>query len=332
MLPFRPSRVDHNDLRIVHPQRLPHLVAEDEVAPIDIGPDEKDEIRLGHFVHGVRHGRPTDRRQHGAKGRPVCQPCPTVDRVRSKAGPHPLLEEVVFFVGPPGGRDASNGLGPMRILDLPESPGNQIEGFLPTGFDQGPGFLDQGGLKPIGMVDEIVPKPSEDTEAALIGPRLVLGGHLDHFLPGHAVQFQLATTAAEGTRRLNPSKLPRPALDGAEVFCKGAHRAQVKALAAGDAVLFSDRSHVGGKTSIRHLEHIGPGNFEAGLNAAEAHHTPVKPLPDQGGSVLDRGAVDLFFGKFVRGDAELIGPVLKLAFPSCVADGAVQRMIDEQKL
>jgi len=88
---------------------------------------------------------------------------------------------------------------------------------------------------------------------------------------------------------------------------------------------------MGSKTMFRHLEHVGSWNIDAGLNAPEAHHTPIEPLSDQGRSIFDRRPSDLLWRVLVAGDAEFVGAILELAFPTGITDGAVQWMIDQKK-
>jgi len=106
----------------------------------------------------------------------------------------------------------------------------------------------------------------------------------------------------------------------------------VEAFPTRDAVLFSNRLHKGREAMFRYFKDISAWNIDTGLNAAETHHAPIKPLPDQGSPIFRRWDLSFLRGKFILLDSEFIGAVLKLAFPSGIADRAVEGMIDQQKL
>jgi hypothetical protein len=97
----------------------------------------------------------------------------------------------------------------------------------------------------------------------------------------------------------------------------------METLSAGDTVFFPNRFHMGGKTTLRHLENIRSRHIDTGLDAAETHHTPIKPLPDQGGSIGDGGKLSFLRGILVLLDPEFIGSVLELAFSSGIANRTV---------
>ena len=97
----------------------------------------------------------------------------------------------------------------------------------------------------------------------------------------------------------------------------------METLSAGNTVLFSDRFDVGRKTVLCHFENICSRHIHTRLNAAETHHTTVKPLPDQGGSVGEGREFSLLRGILVLLNPELIGSILELAFPPGIANRAV---------
>ena len=97
----------------------------------------------------------------------------------------------------------------------------------------------------------------------------------------------------------------------------------MEAFPTGDTVFFPNRFHMGGKTVLCHLKDIRSGYIHTGLNAAETHHTSIKPLPDQGGSIGDRGKLSCLRGILVFLDTEFIGSILELAFSAGIADRTV---------
>jgi hypothetical protein len=80
---------------------------------------------------------------------------------------------------------------------------------------------------------------------------------------------------------------------------------------------------MGGKAMLSHLEYIRSWHIHAGLDAAETHHTSIKPLPDQRGSVGDRRKFSFLRRIFVFLDPEFMGSILELAFSPGIANGAV---------
>jgi hypothetical protein len=105
----------------------------------------------------------------------------------------------------------------------------------------------------------------------------------------------------------------------------------MKTFSTGDTVLFSNSFHMGDEAMFRHLKNIRPRHIHTGLDATEAHHTSIKPLTNQGGPVRDEGKFSLLRRKLVLFDPEFIGTVLQLAFSSSIANGTVQRMVDQQQ-
>ena len=77
------------------------------------------------------------------------------------------------------------------------------------------------------------------------------------------------------------------------------------------------------------LEDVGPGDIDAGLNAAKTHDASVKPLVNQGGSIRSGWSLPLFRRKLVALDSKFIRPVLELTFPSRITNRTVQRVVDQ---
>jgi hypothetical protein len=103
----------------------------------------------------------------------------------------------------------------------------------------------------------------------------------------------------------------------------------MEAFSTGDTIFFSNSLHMGGKAMLCHLENIRSWHIQTSLNAAETHHTSIKPLPDQRGTIGDGGKLSLLLRILVFIDPEFISAVLKLAFSSSITDRAVQRMVDQ---
>jgi len=103
----------------------------------------------------------------------------------------------------------------------------------------------------------------------------------------------------------------------------------MQAFSAGDAVLYTGGLHMGRKSALRHFEHISTDNLQTGLDAAETHHTSIKPLPDQRSSIRYPWEFSDFTRILIVVDSKFVRPVLKLAFPPGIADGTFDRMVDE---
>jgi hypothetical protein len=103
----------------------------------------------------------------------------------------------------------------------------------------------------------------------------------------------------------------------------------MEAFSAGDTIFFSNGLHMGDETMFCHLEDIRSWHIDTGLDAAETHDTSIKPLPDQGSPIRDGGKLSFLWRKLVLFDPEFIGAVLELAFSSRIADGTIQRMVDQ---
>jgi hypothetical protein len=97
----------------------------------------------------------------------------------------------------------------------------------------------------------------------------------------------------------------------------------MEAFPTGDAVFFPSGFHMGGKTMLSHLENIRSWHIHAGLNAAETHHTSIKPLPDQRGSVGDRRKFSFLRRILVFLDPEFMGSILELTLSSGIAHRTV---------
>jgi hypothetical protein len=97
----------------------------------------------------------------------------------------------------------------------------------------------------------------------------------------------------------------------------------MEAFSTRDTIFFSNSLHMGGKTTLRHLEDIRPRYIHTGLNAAETHYTSIKPLPDQRGSIRDGGEFPLLWRILIFFDPEFVSSVLELAFSSSITDRAV---------
>jgi hypothetical protein len=97
----------------------------------------------------------------------------------------------------------------------------------------------------------------------------------------------------------------------------------MEAFPAGDAVFFPSGFHMGGKTMLSHLENIRSWHIQAGLNAAETHHTSIKPLSDQRGSIRDGRKFSFLRRIFVFLDPEFVGSILELALSPGIANRTV---------
>jgi hypothetical protein len=97
----------------------------------------------------------------------------------------------------------------------------------------------------------------------------------------------------------------------------------MEAFSTRDTIFFSNSLHMGGKTTLRHLEDIRPRYIHTGLNAAETHYTSIKPLPDQRGSVADRRKFSFLRRILVFLDPEFIGSILELALSPGIANRTV---------
>jgi hypothetical protein len=86
---------------------------------------------------------------------------------------------------------------------------------------------------------------------------------------------------------------------------------------------------MGGETMLCHLENIRSRHIHTRLDAAETHHTTIKPLPDQGGPVRDGGELSFLREILVLLDSEFIGSILELTFSPGIANRTVERMVDQ---
>jgi hypothetical protein len=123
--------------------------------------------------------------------------------------------------------------------------------------------------------------------------------------------------------------LPYPTFDGAQILGQSTNRTDVEALPTGDTIFFSFGLHMGGISMFCYLQHIGPRNIDAGLNATKAHDTSIGPLTNQRSPIFEGGTFNFFCDKFHMVDPEFIGTVLELTFSSRIADRTVQRVVDQ---
>jgi hypothetical protein len=103
----------------------------------------------------------------------------------------------------------------------------------------------------------------------------------------------------------------------------------MEALPAGDAVLLPNRLHMGGIPMLGHLKNITPWNINAGLDTTKTHDTSIGPLTNQRSSIFKRWPFHFFGEELLMVDSKFIGTVLELTFSSGIADGTVQRMVDQ---
>jgi hypothetical protein len=99
----------------------------------------------------------------------------------------------------------------------------------------------------------------------------------------------------------------------------------------GDTIFFSSGLHMRDESMVFYLEDIRPRHIEAGLDASKTHDTSIKPLLDQRGSIGDGRKLPFLGRKFILLNSEFISSILELTFASCIADRAVQRMVDQQE-
>jgi hypothetical protein len=105
----------------------------------------------------------------------------------------------------------------------------------------------------------------------------------------------------------------------------------MEAFSTGDTILFSNSLHMGRIPMLRHFQHIGSWNINAGLDATKTHDASIHPLPNQRSAIFYGWPFYFFSDELDMVDPEFIGTVLELAFSSGIADRAVQRMVDQQE-
>jgi len=86
---------------------------------------------------------------------------------------------------------------------------------------------------------------------------------------------------------------------------------------------------MGGIPMLCYLQHIRSWNINTRMNTTKTHDTSIRPLPDQGSSILKGWTFYFFSDELLMIDPKFIGAVLELAFSSSIADRTVQRMIDQ---
>src|SRR5262249_10313908 len=130
-------------------------------------------------VYGGAGAGQSELRLKEVHGRGIAKAGLRVQIVGADGHPEQFLEEVVFFVGDPGGADACHGVGPAIGDDGADFFGDLLEGGLPI---YGPlvavGVLDKRGSQPVRLVEIGIAEAAVDAEVPLVVGRVVTGDPL----------------------------------------------------------------------------------------------------------------------------------------------------------
>ena len=296
------------------------------------GVDAKEENRVHLGVRpvlGLHH-----RRQRGQTGRERGHICavPVVDIIRADNTAKEPLQGVVAFVADFGAANRTDGRRAVLLLHRLQFPGDKVQGFAPLHGNQFPILAQEGRLQPVLAVDPGVGK------AAFVADPLVVDLHV---FPandaadgmGAGVHPDVAAHRAVVTDAGRAFDLPRAVGEAGNLVGQRTHRADVDDIAAGLgvhrlAVLDVDDRPVAPVVQAE-LGFVLP-LFQI-TDAAPAEYTALLIQDNHIGDVV------IFLCKLL-GFHQLADPrpkthclVLQRTFAGFVADGAVERVVEQNK-
>ena len=147
----------------------------DGVVPGEVAAVDQDAPGIPEFAEAVGHGPDTQSLTKCGDGVGAAGGVGVVDVVGAHHRPGELLQQVVLFVGGPGGGDCAEG----RALALGESGGDEVKGLVPGGFDQVAVLPDVGRGNTVVAVDVLVAELAPGTRVALVNGAAEVGDGAD---------------------------------------------------------------------------------------------------------------------------------------------------------
>ena len=318
--PFRGDG-DHRRAAIERPL---HPQPDDRILLGDIAPHKDDHIGV---IHVRKRGCHSPRReQAGASRRRVGAVIQVIRANHAAEEPPGHVGVLVGQARPAEHRHParSGGTQPAR---------HDVQRFVPRGFAQPAPAADQRGAQAILVVHVGVTEKSEVAQPDVVHGRGFARAGAGDGAVAH-IELQGAADAAQRAHAGHRLIVPWP---GGEPIRLGRQRAHG---ADGDGVADKLRLHrqserrvyLAVESPLKPFQRVVAGDQLAEPHAPPAQDAPL-PIEHQHTAQGDRlGEVAFGLDEAAAAGAVLIGLVLQRAFAALVADGTVQRMIDEQEL
>ena len=307
--------------------RLTDALGKQGVVLAQIAANHQRPIQLGQFGNG--HAQPT-RLALGVGKFGMAQ---TVVDIAATQCAHQLRRQPqLFYRAVRAGQQAHAGSA-LFFGNVAQAAGCIFQRGLPAHLEPAPVLLDHGRGQPVGAMQRLV------AEAVAVGnPALIDGFVLKRHHAQHAVVFDLHDQVrARGVMRADafaPRQLPRARRVAKRLVGQRAHRADVDHVAREFGVDgVADKSlDLAVLATMRHAQLHLAGNFHPKAHAARALDAAVHLFHgDERPHILGNEYAFFFFvARAVLAIAH--GQVLQQTLAALVADGAIQRVVDEQKL
>ena len=297
------------------------------------GADDEGAVQLGQ--RGDRGAEPASM----TRGRHVAEvgvAGAVVDAFAAQAA-HQLGQQVQFLDrrrGMTDGADAGSRLGPAELgLDALEPVGHVGQRGIPVHRLPDPALLDHRLRQPRLAVQRLVAEAVAVGDPAFVDV-FVFQRHHPHHLVRLDLHHQVGAHAVVRAHRLAAAQFPGAGAVAEGLAGERADRTDVDHVARQFAVdgAAGQRGDLAVLAAVDHAELHDPGHFLAEAHAARAVDAAGHLLhADQRADVLVED--DALVLGVARGRLAVAhGEVLQLAFAALVADGAVQRVVDEQEL
>ena len=318
--------MDGVELRpVVH--RLLHPQPGDRILLRDVAADEQQQAALGD-----RRQRPAQAPRHLQAGAARAG----VEAVVQVRGPHDLAEDApqqeVVLVGQPGAAQHPHAAG-AALPRLRQARGHEVERLVPGRLHQLSVLADQRTRQAVLGVQPLEAELAEVAEPDVVQVRRLPRAHARDGLVAY-VQPDRAPQAAVVADRGHRVVVPGPGLEAIGAAGQRADGTDGDRVAdeLGAHRLGERRVDLGLEPALEALQRI-----VAGDDLTEAHAAPAEDaafaVQHQHRSQRDRlGEVALQFDEPAAAGAVGEGLVLQRALPALVADGTVQRVVDQEEL
>src|SRR4051794_40324524 len=208
--------------------------------------------------------------------------------------------------------------------------GDLCERFLPT--DLGPVLQPRPG-DPLRRVKHLEAVAAAVAEPAVVDLGVVAGQHPFHLLVADG-EADVALARADRADRAGVLDVPGPGAEAVGVVGQRPDRADVGdvALERGDVGTVVEGADVGAVAALQQLQLGVFGDLLAEADAAVAEDAALAVDRDQRRELDRLLEVALFVNHPAFAGAPAVGDVLQRAFAALVADGAVERVVDEEEL
>src|SRR5579875_527542 len=242
-----------------------------------------------------------------------------------------LLEEVSLLVGDARRADAADGLRAMRLENLRQASANEEKCLIPTGGLQLAVATNERRAQAVVVDKAKFPAPAIAQPA--IVDLVVVARHQAHDLVNAHVHTSIAADAAIVADAGRVLQLPRARPEAIGAGSERADRADFDRVAGEDGV----EGAIRGSANLHlvatrdHYEAIVHRNLRTETRAALAENAALAVKQDVVADGNGLGVVALVLIEARATGAVALRKVLQIALTGLVTDGAIERVVDEQK-